>query len=355
MLKALVTMKLTDTQFDRLRQRCDVVLTGWGRTGQLMNEAELLRETRDADILLVGYEAVSARVIGEAARLRLLGCARANPVNIDVPAASARGIPLLYTPGRNANTAAEFTMGLMLAESRHIARAYHALRGGQYLGAPMERFAGADPKEDVVWTLDGPSPYKLFRGVELGGRTLGLIGLGHIGARVAHFARAFDMEVVACDPYLGPDQAAAQGVRLVSLDDLLRQADFISVHCKVSRETEGLLGPREFALMKPGAYVINTARAIIIDQEALVDALRRRRIAGAALDVYWYEPLPANHPLLALDNVTLTPHLGGATEDVPERHSRMIVDDVFAWLDQSRPERVYNPEVLAPGVRPRAV
>ena len=348
MLNTVVTMKLTDKQLDRLKQRCQVVLTGWGRTGELMAEEDLLRETRDADILLVGYEAVSARVIREATGLKLIGCARATPVNIDVAAATARGIPVLYTPGRNANTAAEFTLGLMLAESRHIARAYHALRSGQYLGAPMDRFAGADTRGDVVWTLDGPSPYKKFRGVELCGRTLGLVGLGHIGARVARFARAFDMEVVAHDPYLAEEQAAALGVRLVGLDTLLGQADFISVHCKVSDETKGLLGRREFALMKPGAYVINTARAVIIDQEALVDALRERRIAGAALDVYWYEPLPANHPLLSMDNVTLTPHLGGATEDVPERHSRMIVDDVFAWLDQARPERVYNPSVLAP-------
>ena len=198
-----------------------------------------------------------------------------------------------------------------------------------------------------MWTLDGPSPYKLFRGVELGGRTLGLVGLGRIGARVAHFAKAFDMDIIAFDPYLDPAQAAALGVRLVSLEQILRQADFISVHCKVSEETKGLLGKPKFALMKPTAYVINTAQAVIIDQEALVEALQERRIAGAALDVYWYEPLPENHPLLALDNVTLTPHLGGATEDVPERHSRMIVDDIFAWLDQARPERVFNPAVLA--------
>ncbi len=348
MHKAVVTMKLTDNQLERLRGRCRVELAGWGRTGQLLDETGLLGAVQDADILLVGYEAVSGRVIREAPRLQLVGCARANPVNIDVAAASARGIPLIYTPGRNANTAAEFTLGLMLAESRHIARAFHALRSGLYLGAPMDHFAGADGRDDVVWTLDGPSPYKRFRGVELCGRTLGLVGLGLIGSRVAHFAQAFDMQVVAFDPYLAPERAAALGVALVGLDDLLRQADFISVHCKVSAETKGLLGPREFALMKPGAYVINTARAVVIDQAALVEALGSRRIAGAALDVYWYEPLPRNHPLLALDNVTLTPHLGGATEDVPERHSRMIVDDVFAWMDHLRPERLFNPCVLEP-------
>lgn len=345
-MKIVSTMVLTARQMSRLRQRADVVETGWAKTGFKLSEKELSAAVEDADILLIGYEDVPASVILNAPKLKLLGCARANPVNIDSEAATQRGIPLLYTPGRNANTAAEFTMGLMLAAARHICQAHNALKNKQYLGQPMDHFTGHDSKEDVVWTLDGPSPYKEFRGVELCERTLGLIGMGHIGARVAKFARAFDMRVIAYDPYLSFERANALGVDLVSLDDLLRQADFVSIHCKVSDETRNLLGEREFALMKPTAYLINTARAVIVDQAALIDALKNHRIAGAALDVYWYEPLPANHPLLSMDNVTLTPHLGGATVDVPERHSRMIVDDVLAWMDGKQPERVFNAREL---------
>lgn len=346
-MKIVSTMVLTARQLSRLRQHAEVVETGWAKTGFKLSEGELAEAVADADALLVGYEDVPASVILNAPSLKLLGCARANPVNIDSDAATRRGIPLLYTPGRNANTAAEFTLGLMLAAARHICQAHHALKSGQYLGQPMDHFSGHDSKDDVVWTLDGPSPYKEFRGVELYERTLGLIGMGHIGARVARFARAFDMRVIAYDPYLAPERASGLGVELVSLDDLLRQADFVSVHCKVSEETKGLLGEREFALMKPTAYLINTARAVIIDQAALIDALQNHRIAGAAMDVYWYEPLPSNHPLLSMDNVTLTPHLGGATVDVPERHSRMIVDDVLAWMEGRQPERVYNAAELA--------
>ncbi len=348
MTKIVVTMKLTPGQMARLRARAEVIETGWGVTGKKLTVPELNAALEDADALLVGYEQIPGEVIEKAAGLKLIGCARANPVNIDSSTASRRGIPVVYTPGRNANTAAEFTMGLMLAQSRHIAQAYHALKTGHYLGKPMDHFSGADSNEDVVWNLDGDSPYKRYRGVELCGRTLGLVGLGNIGSRVAHFAHGFDMRVIAFDPYLKPERAAEIGVQQVSLDELLSQADFISMHCKVSEETKGLLGKREFALMKPTAYVINTARAIVIDQEALIEALQNKRIAGAALDVYWYEPLPSNHPLLSLDNVTFTPHLGGATEDVPERHSRMIVDDVFAWMDGKRPERVYNANQLWP-------
>lgn len=346
-MKIVVTMKLTDPQMDRLRERAEVVEMGWGKTGVKLTEEEMAAALQDADILLVGYEQVSGDVILNAPKLKLIGCSRANPVNINCAAVNQREIPLIYTPGRNANTAAEFTLGLMLSVSRNISQAFHALKSNQYLGDPMDHFSGSDSKEDVVWTLDGPSPYKDFRGVELCGRTLGLVGLGAIGARVARFAQGFEMRVISYDPYLAPERASELGVELVSLDELLRESDFISVHCKVSDETKGLLGKREFSLMKPSAYVINTARAVIIDQEALIDALQNRKIAGAALDVYWYEPLPCNHPLLSMKNVTLTPHLGGATEDVPMRHSKMIVDDVIAWMDGRQPERVYNRAELA--------
>ena len=267
-------------------------------------------------------------------------------MNLAVEEAIRRGIPILYAPGRNAVTAAQFTIGLMLAEARHIAEAHHSLKTGKYLGNPMDHFSGADQKSDVVWNLDGESPYKDFQGYELSGRVLGLVGLGNIGREVARMARAFDMEIISYDPYCSAEFAAEAGVKLVSFEYLLTRADFISMHCKVSEETKGILGKKEFAMMKPTAYVINTARAIVIDQEALIEALQEKKINGAVLDVYWYEPLPENHPLLKMKNVTLTPHLGGATYDVPKRHSKMITDDILAWLDGQQPKHVFNSDVL---------
>ena len=345
-LKAVVTMKFSDDQCERLNEKLEVVRTGWATTGQKLIEDEMIQNLQDADILLVGYEDVTERVLIESPRLKLIACSRANPVNLAVDEASRRGIPILYAPGRNAVTAAEFTIGLMLAEARHIAEAHHSLKTGKYLGKAMEKFSGADQKSDVVWNLDGESPYKDFQGYELSGRVLGLIGLRSIGRQVARMAKAFDMEIISFDPYCTAEFAAEAGVRLVSFEELLTRADFISMHCKVSEETKGILGKKEFAMMKPTAYVINTARAIVIDQEALIEALQERRISGAALDVYWYEPLPENHPLLKMNNVTLTPHLGGATFDVPKRHSKMIADDILAWLDGQQPKYVFNPEVF---------
>jgi D-3-phosphoglycerate dehydrogenase len=349
MLKAFVTSDFSAGQLDRLARHCQVKQGGWGYTGTRLTPEELAQAAAEAEIILLGYESLPGRVIESLPQLKLIGCTRCMPVNIDLAAATARRIPVLHTPGRNTQTAAEFTLGLMLAEAHRIARAHHALRSGRYLGAPATEFSAADRSCDVTWKLDGESPFKDFQGVELAGRCLGIIGLGRIGSRVAQLAQALEMRVLAYSPYTSSTQAEALNVQLVDLDTLLQQADFISVHARVTNETWGMLGEREFNLMKPSAYLISVSRAAVIDQAALIKALEQRRIAGAALDVFWFEPLPANHPLLALENVTLTPHLAGATGEVQERHSQIIVDDVIAWLDGRRPTHLANPEVWETG------
>jgi D-3-phosphoglycerate dehydrogenase len=232
-------------------------------------------------------------------------------------------------------------MGLILAEIRHIARAYHSLKIGRYLGKPAER-EKLPAKKDVIWELDGESPYKKFKGFELSGRTLGLIGLGSIGMRLAKLAKAFGMRVVAFDPYCGEERAREAHVKLLDLKEVLMLSDILSIHCKVTDETIGLIGKEQLALMKPTAYIINTARAAVIQEDALIEALQNKMIAGAALDVFWDEPLPANHPLLMMDNVTITPHLGGASYDVPVRHSQMMIEDVIRWIKNQQPVNVFS-------------
>jgi D-3-phosphoglycerate dehydrogenase len=214
----------------------------------------------------------------------------------------------------------------------------------RYLGEPVPDLYENNPLADVTWNLDGESPYKDFQGSELCESTLGLVGFGNIGIRVAQLARAFGMRVIVYSPYHGAEKSSSPDVRCVSFDELLKESDYISIHCKATPETEKMFSRREFALMKRGAYLINTARAVIVDQQALIEALQEKRIAGAALDVYWCEPIPCNSPLLQLDNVTLTPHLAGATVEVAERHSKMLVDGVLDWLDGRQPKFVYHKE-----------
>ncbi len=339
----LVTMRISASQLARLETRCDVKQAGWGLTGIRLSEDELIQALDGVEILMAGYEKITAGVIQQAPVLKLIAIARGNPANLDYQAASKKDIPVLYAPGRNAIAAAEFTMGVILSQARHIAKSDRTLRSGIYTGKPMQNFTDASQDQDVIWDLDGDNPYTAFCGVELHGKCLGLIGLGQVASRVASLAGAFGMQVYAYSPKSNPEFAKSLNVELVDEETLLRNSDFISVHCRVTAETRGMLDAHAFSLMKPTCHLINTARAIIIDQAALMNALKDYQIAGAALDVYWYEPLPSNHPLLALENLTVTPHLAGATMEVIERHSRMLVDDVFAWLDGQTPAHIFSP------------
>jgi phosphoglycerate dehydrogenase-like enzyme len=234
---------------------------------------------------------------------------------------------VLVTPARNADSVADFALGLLLAVGRGICRADRHLR-------------------ERGWHVGDEIPYFHFRGPELAGKALGMVGCGSIGRKLAQRAQALGMDVLGCDPYLAPGDLAGQA-RLAPLDQVLAQADFLSLHVPVTDETERMIGAAELARMKPTAYLINTARAAVVDEAALYDALRRRQIAGAALDVFWQEPLPADSPWLELDNVLLTPHLAGAADEVKSRHSAMVVQDVRTLLDGGRPARLVNPEVLS--------
>jgi D-3-phosphoglycerate dehydrogenase len=256
---------------------------------------------------------------------------------VDVGAASALGIPVLFTPGRNAVSVAEYTLGLMLAAARHIAEAHHLLRH------TTELTAVSDSRRDVTseWSLDPGAPFSRFTGPELSGRTLGLVGLGAIGREIAQRCLALGMDVVACDPYAGPED----GVRRAGLMETAAQADFLVLAAKVTPETTGLVSADVLAAMKPTAFFVNTGRAALADYDALAEALRARRIAGAALDVYPLEPLPPDSPLLELGNVVLSPHLAGASVDVPRHHSRQLTDDLLRALRGERPVHLADPSM----------
>lgn len=250
-------------------------------------------------------------------RLRVIGRAGVGVDNIDVRAATEQGIAVFNAPSGNTASAAELTMALMLAVMRKVAAADRSMRYGEW-------------------------DRKRFRGSELQGKTLALVGAGKIGGEVARRARAFGMRVIAYDPYLQEDRAKKLDIDPVSLEEAMRRGDVVSLHVPLTDSTRGLIGPQELALMKPSAVLINAARGGVLDEAALADALRDGRIAGAALDVYATEPLPADHPLRAVENVVLTPHIGAATEEAQHNVAHEVAQSVRDALITGDVSRAIN-------------
>ena len=252
---------------------------------------EFLTTLKHASGLIVrSATTVGRSMIDEASDLKVIGRAGVGIDNIDVAAATARGIAVVNAPGGNTIAAAELTMALLLALARRVSRADLSVREGRW-----DRAA--------------------FKGVELKGRTLGLVGAGRIGAEVAVRCLAFGMDVLVYDPYLPEERARSLDLRLVTLEEVIEQADVISLHVPLNDETRGIISDETFHSMKKRAFVINASRGGVVDEEALVRALEAGEIAGAALDVYETEPLPPDSPLRAAPNLVLTPHLGASTEE----------------------------------------
>lgn len=308
---------------------------GWALGLPKFTEEELIEKTKDADIIITSYDDITRGVIESAPNLRLIACTRATPVNVDMEAAKERGIPVLYTPGRNSDSTAEMTIGLMLSVARNIPMAYSALKRGDYTADPdAKKVTKEGLKADVIWDMKMDAPYMVFKGTQLHGKTLGILGYGSIGRRVGKIARAIGMELLIYDPYVGEIDVEEFGVRKAEdLAQVMRESDFVTCHLKVTPETKGIVSREMIALMKPTAYFINASRGAILDEEALIDALREKKIRGAAFDVYASEPIRSNHPYITeLDNVVITPHIAGATDDVLVNHTKMIVADVKRFL-----------------------
>ena len=327
-MNALVLAPFSASQIDALRHDLDVTHESWMDTRRLLSPDELvarLNEERIA-VLVVESDFVFDEVFERAPTLGFVGVCRSSTAHVDVDAATLHGVLVVNTPGRNAQAVAEHALGLMLSLARRIPAAHAYVSGGRWL----------DPVE----------PYMSMRGVELSGRTVGIVGLGAIGRRLASLCNGLGMRCIAFDPYVTD---APEGVTLSSLKNLLASADFVSLHAPVTPETEGLIGAEHLALMKPTAYLVNLSDAALVSEGPLVAALREGRIAGTALDVFETHPILPTSPLLDLDNVVLTPHIGGATDETVERHSRMMADDIRRFVTGRRPVNLVNPRAWRHG------
>ena len=262
------------------------------RTG--LKGEELTRALDEVDAVIVrSATKITREAMSSTQRLRIIGRAGVGVDNIDVSAATERGIAVLNAPSGNTISAAELTLALLLAVARRVPAADRSMKAGE-------------------WERKG------FSGTELNGKTLGLVGAGRIGGEVAKRARAFGMGVIAYDPFLTEDRARELELERVSLDGLLERSDFVTLHVPLTESTRGLIAAPQLAHMKAGAIVVNASRGGVVDEEALVDALRAGRLRGAGLDVFSQEPLPADHALRTLDNAVLTPHLGASTAEAQE-------------------------------------
>ena len=275
-----------------------------------LSDDEKIDHLRGVEFVVLHPAALSGKVMRAAGALRLIQLLAAGYEKVDLPAATALGLPVATNGGANAWAVAEHAMALMLALYRRLIPCDRSVRAGEWRKA-----------------ANG------FNTFELAGKTVGVIGAGNIGRKVARRAKAFETEILYFDACAVPEIENELGARKVSLEELVGTADVITLHAPLLKETRGLIGARQFAAMKPGAILINTSRAELVDEAALIDALRERRIAGAGIDVYYEEPVRADHPLLSLDNVVLTPHTAGHAYEGWARRCR------FAWENIQRVSR----------------
>ena len=283
-----------------------------------LERADLLAAVADAHALIIRSGVTAdAELLAAAPKLKAIARAGVGVDNVALAAAAERGIVVMNTPGGNTISTAEHTFGLMIALARHIPHSHQSLAQGRW-------------------------DRKHFAGIELKGKTLGIIGLGRIGQAIATRAQAFEMSVIAHDPYLPPEVAAAISVPLLPLGDVYARSDFLTFHAMVTEETRGMVNARSIAAMKDGVRIINAARGALINSVDLAQALKSGKVAGAALDVYEREPPPADHPLISLPNVVHTPHLAASTADAQVTVAIEAAELVRDYLLEGKAANVCN-------------
>ncbi|NQW16223.1 MAG: hypothetical protein HQ478_01940 [Chloroflexi bacterium] len=299
----------------------------WRDTDLMWDPVELgERADREGfEAIIVERDFLFDETFTAAPNLKVAGITRAGVNQIDVDAATSAGVIVLNTPGRNANGVAELTIGLMFAVARRIAESDRYIRSGSWQSPT--------------------APYIELRGMELSGRTAGIIGLGAIGRQVAKISHALGMTVTAHDPFVDQPGEEQPYVSMLPLDQLLELADVVTLHSPPSPDGTPLIGVAELSRMKMGALLINTASAELVDSDALAASLRSGHLSGAGYDIFETTPIEPNHPLSSLDNIVLTPHIGGATDESIERHSQMIASDLRRIAAGEMPVNLVNPDV----------
>lgn len=262
----------------------------------------ILEKLKDTDIVLTQFFPINKEFIDNAPNLKYIGVMRAGYENVNAEYAMQKGIKVFNTPGRNAHSVSDFAIGAMLCEARNIARGHFGIKNGEWIRSYPNSATIPDFHE----------------------RTVGIIGYGEIGRLVVKKLSGFDLKILVYDPYCKDET-----VNLVSLETLMSESDFVTIHARLTKETEHMIGEKELALMKPSSYLINTARSGLVDEKALYNALKDNKIAGAAIDVFDVEPPSVDYPLVTLSNVTLTPHMAGGSQDAFRNTPKRLTNDMI--------------------------
>ncbi len=351
-MKTLITTRFDESALPALRRITeDYEFAGYGVTGNKMPVEEMKEKIKGVELLITEFEDITKEVIDDADSLKLIACCRNEAfASIDIEAATARGIPVLRAAGRNAIAVAEHAIALLMCVSKNIALTDHLLKYTDELtNVEYEDAGGKRATTMSEWSMDPTAPFALYGGgPELYGKVFGQIGFGMIGRETAKRAAALGMKVQIFDPYVSEEDMnkVVESTKVEELADLMKTSDAVSINCNVVPETVGLVSREMIGLMKPTAYLINTARAKVLDYDALYDALAEGRIAGAGLDVYPVEPIPAGDKLLTLRNTVLTPHLAGSAKDIVRHQLDITLTDIKTYLDGGVPKFLCNPEIL---------
>lgn len=268
----------------------------------------ILDAVKDADIIIAQFCTITKKLIDYCTNLKAIGVLRGGTENVNLEYATSKGILVFNTPGRNANAVADFTVGMLISECRNIAKAHHQLKAGNWVR----------DYSNATYVPDLPD------------KVVGIIGFGNIGRKVAQRLKAFEMKILAYDPYV----TSADGVEMVTLEKLMSESDFVTIHSRLSADTEKMINADLLALMKPTAYFINTARSGLVDEDALCEVLKTHKIAGAALDVFEVEPPGKDYKMVTLDNVTITPHLAGGTRDAFTQSPKLLAKEMKKVLNE---------------------
>lgn len=318
-MRALITCEVTNEFLSALKTRgIEYELTGWGQTGNTLTQEELIAKAQGCEIVIVEIEDLNKAVIESLPDLKFVGVSRGTPVNVDLEFCKKRGIPVVHTPGRNADSVADYCLSMMLDLSRKLtASSRHLASEG--------------------WMFDGKLPYLEFRGRDLGNLKVGLFGFGQIGARVAkRLHSGFGSQVYFFDPFV---ESSVHAKKVKSLDELFETCDIVSLHAPVIPETENSVNRALLKKLGPEGILISSARAKLIVEEDLYQSLANKEIASAAIDVFWKEPIDSQNRWVKLPNAICTPHIAGASTDVVANHCETILNGIDKWLSTENKTR----------------